>query len=86
LDLASDVIFPTSLLNQRYFGLDDAAAVVEWAAQEVRLLDPQGFDAEEDLERQADHRYGAVVPDDSLLAQRFERLYQEQPQAFAPVD
>jgi hypothetical protein len=41
---------------------------------------------EEDLERQADHRYGAVVPDDSLLAQRFERLYPEQPQAFAPVD
>lgn len=74
-----------AVAGYRYFGLNDAAAVVEWVAQEVRHLDPQDSNGEDELERQADHRYGAVVPNDSVLDQRFVHKYQEQPAAFAPV-
>jgi hypothetical protein len=83
---SSEVELAQFVAAYRYFGLDDAADVVEWVAQQVSLLDPQSLEGEEELERQADRRYGDVVPDDSALVHRFERKYQEQPQAFTPVE
>ena len=73
-----------AVAGYRYFGLDDAAAVVELVAKEISFLDQQNPDAAEAFERDADDRYGAVVPGDSVLVHKFERKYQEQPEAFAP--
>lgn len=70
----------------RYFGLEDAAEVVDWVAhQSVRIDRMAALDAAERLEREADQRYAAAVPDDSTLAARFEQVFRERPEAFAPI-
>jgi hypothetical protein len=69
----------------RYFGLDGAAEVIEWVANRMADVDPDDFDAVEQLESEADRRYAAQVPDDSTLTRAFEAIYREHPGAFAPV-
>lgn len=71
-----------AVAGYRYFGLEDAAAVVESVARRAAAIDP---DVAERLEAEADDRYAAVVPDDSTLAARFEQLFRQKPEAFAPL-
>jgi hypothetical protein len=61
------------LEGYRWFGLSEAAAVVE-EAMTARGDDRTGFD----------ERYAAVVPSDATLADAFERAYRARPEAFAP--
>lgn len=65
----------------RYFGHDDAAAVVVSIAQQVAGVD---IDAEQ-LEAEANDRYAVAVPDDETLAARFEQVFRERRDAFAPL-
>lgn len=70
----------------RYFGLGDAAEVVESVVRRAAAIDLDvDPDAAERLEAEADDRYAAVIPDDSTLADRFERLFRQRPEAFAPL-
>jgi hypothetical protein len=75
-----------AIAGYRYFGLDDAAAVVESVARRAASLD---LDADDDsaerLEVHADESYAAVVPDDATLAASFEQLYEQRPEAFSPL-
>ena len=70
----------------RYFGLGDAADVVESVARQAAAIDLDvDPDAAERLEAEADDLYAAVIPDDSTIAEQFERLFRQQPEAFAPL-
>ena len=69
----------------RYFGLNDAAAIVVSITQRVDRLDVADLDAGEQLEAEADDRYAEAVPDDSTLATRFEQAFRQRPDAFAPI-
>jgi hypothetical protein len=61
-----------------YLGLDDAAAVVTALRQDF-----EGRSADE-YEAEADARYAAVVPDDDVLLDAFQRLFGARPSDFAP--
>lgn len=75
-----------AIAGYRYFGLDDAAAVVESVARRAASIDLDADDdAAERLEVDADESYAAVVPDDSTLAASFEQLYERRPEAFSPL-
>jgi hypothetical protein len=68
----------------RYFGLERAAAVIEDAA--VRWRNGElALDEAEQLEMEADERYGQVVGDDDVLVQAFEATYRREPSRFAPL-
>ena len=68
----------------RLFGLDGAAQVIEWVADQS-ANPPASDDAADELEFEADRRYAEVVPDDSTLVESFERYFREHPSEFAPV-
>ena len=75
-----------AIAGYRYFGLDDAAAVVESVARRAAAIDLDADDdAAERLEADADESYAAAVPDDSTLAASFEHLYVQRPEAFSPL-
>jgi hypothetical protein len=74
-----------SLAGFRYFGLDDAAAAVEWVVAQALGTDLDDIEAAEALGGEADERYGAVVPDDSALIEAFQRVYQARPEAFSAL-
>ena len=75
-----------AIAGYRYFGLDDAAAVVESVARRAASIDLDAADdAPERLEVDADESYAAVVPDDANLAMSFEQLYERRPEAFSPL-
>jgi len=75
-----------AIAGYRYFGLDDAAAVVESVARRAASIDlDTDGDATERLEADADESYEAAVPDDSTLAASFEQLYERRPEAFSPL-
>jgi hypothetical protein len=69
----------------RYFGLDDAAAVVESVARRAASIDLDADDgAAERLEIDANESYAAAVPDDdATLAASFEQFYEQRPEAFS---
>jgi hypothetical protein len=76
-----------AIAGYRYFGFDDAAAVVESVARRAASID---LDADDDvaerLEIDADESYAAAVPDDdATLAASFEQLYERRPEAFSPL-
>jgi hypothetical protein len=71
--LSSDE-YASALKGFRYFGLEQAAAVLEKAAGATQLQ----------LE-QLNAEYGAVVPSDSTLVRAFQLKLLSSPQAFAPV-
>lgn len=75
-----------AVAGYRYFDLEDAAVVVESVAQRVAAIDLDvDPDAAERLEAEADDRYAAVIPQDSTIADQFERLFRQRPEAFAPL-
>lgn len=76
-----------AIAGYRYFGLDDAAAVVESVARRFASIDLDADDdAAERLEIDADESYAAAVPDDdATLAASFEQLYERRPEAFSPL-
>jgi len=70
----------------RYFGLLDAAEAVGWVVNRVAATDLDAdTDAAEQLESEADLRYGQAVPTDSTLVTRFEEIFAERSEAFAPL-
>lgn len=70
----------------RYFDLLDAAEVVGWVEQQIGTTNLDGdSDAVEELEREADRRYGEALPTDSALVARFREVFSERPQVFAPL-
>jgi hypothetical protein len=74
------------IAGYRYFGLEDAAAVVESVARRVAAIDLDvDVDAAARLEADADDEYAAVVPSDSTLAESFEQLFERRPEAFSPL-
>jgi hypothetical protein len=74
--------FDRAVAGYRYFGLDAAAEVAEAVLTDA-------FHATEDeldnLEADADSRYGALVPDDATLVSAFRQKFEASPDAFAPV-
>jgi hypothetical protein len=75
----------------RYFGLDGVADLLNEAKSALKIGD-DGLDfwhTEDDLldfwEAELDRRYGALVPDDSALAERFELALRRNPSQFAPL-
>lgn len=74
-----------AIAGYRYFGLHAAADVVDEFSRRWRsggLHD----DAAENLEVEADERYGAVVRNDDVLVDAFEARYEAAPNEFAPLD
>lgn len=78
LDHAIEVLgsenYALALNGFRYFGLEQAAAVLE-----------QARDATEHQLEKLDAEYGAVVPSDSTLVHAFQVKLLSSPEAFAPV-
>ena len=74
-----------ALDGYRYFGLREAAAVVEWTIGQARDVDLDAdVDEAERIELEADRKYGEAVPDDDALYEAFVRLLVASPDAFAP--
>jgi len=59
----------------RFFGLNDVASLLE-----------DSLTATEDQVEQADACYGAHIPSDKTLVDRFEALYSASPQAFSSIE
>ena|SRR5688572_7890659 len=64
-----------------FFGFDDVAALLRAADS-----DPVLGTVTDDMEVAANARYAKTVPDDSHLVARFEKVYAELSDQFAPVD
>lgn len=64
-----------------YFGLADVAAFLRGAAD-----DPVLCTWTEDTEDVANRRYAEMVPDDEHLVARFQKVYWERFDQFAPLD
>ena len=69
----------SALHGYRYFGLNDAAEIIE----EARSVPPE--DAVEAGDR-LDAAYAGAVPTDSLLAATFEAHLRMHPEAYGPVE
>ncbi len=63
-----------------YFGLQDVAAFLNGAA-----TDPVLSQWTDETEHVANERYAELVPSDSFLTERFERVFYERPNEFAPI-
>lgn len=70
-----------ALDGYRYFGLADVATVAESVLNDAFRASDDELD---ELEAEADRRYGAAVPDDSTLTRAFETTLRADPEAFAP--
>ncbi len=85
-EIHSEDAIASALAGYRYFGLREAADAIEWTLVMLRDGD---LDADDDLadrvEMEADERYSAAVPSDSVLSDAFEAFRRENPTAFAPV-
>ncbi|MDX6275340.1 MAG: hypothetical protein QOJ92_2550 [Frankiales bacterium] len=85
-EVQSEAEVAAAVAAYRYFGLDQAAAAVEWLVAEASDVDlDSDTDAAERLEVEGDARYAAAVPTDATLVEAFERRYRAEPEAFAPV-
>jgi hypothetical protein len=82
---ALECVQPTELSaaveGYAFFGFDDVAAFFRGAAD-----DPVLSTWTDDTEVEADRRYARTVPDDSRLFARFEDVFRERADQFAPVD
>ena len=82
---AIECIEPAELLaaaeGYSFFGFDDVAAFLRGAAD-----DPVLSTWTDDTEVAADRRYAEMVPDDSHLVARFEDVFHEHGEQFAPLD
>lgn len=74
-----------AVAGYRYFGLVDAAQVIEDTA--IAWNDGEhDADAAERLELDAEARYALVVEDDQVLVDAFKARYAREPTAFAPIE
>jgi hypothetical protein len=69
----------------RHFGMEAAAQAIEWAAGQAKVshLDTE---TEERLEAEANDRYWRAVGDDGSIRDRYQIVYRDQPDTFAPLD
>ena len=75
-----------AVAGYRFFGLDEAASVVEGVAeQRVAIGDDPTEGALDRLAMSADEDYASVVPDDSTILHRVAHRVKRSPTAFAPV-
>ena len=75
--------FSAAVDGYRQFGLGAAAEVLE----DVRSRIEEGLDDDDadDLEAEADARYGAVIADDEVIVSAFRERLLSRPQDFAPT-
>lgn len=64
----------------RFYGLDGVASLLSHA----RTIFVRGEDLESH-EQQLDRQYAAIIPSDSLLAERFQNRLKSNPSEFAPL-
>lgn len=70
----------------RFFGLEEAASVIENVAKARAAIGDHPREGELDrLEQTADADYAAAVPDDSAIADKVAHRVKRTPAAFAPV-
>lgn len=85
-EVRTEVEMAAAIAGYRYFGLDEAAAAVEWLVGEASGVDlDTDSEAAERLEFEGDERYANAVPTDAALVAAFEHRYSAEPEAFAPV-
>jgi hypothetical protein len=63
-----------------FFGFEAVAEFLRGAS-----TDPVLTTWDEDTEAAANHRYTELIPDDSRLADRFEEVFRDRPEQFAPL-
>lgn len=87
LEYRSDVEVISAVEGYRFFGLDEAADMIEAALSELREIQARGDDPEEveQLERVLDERYDVHVPDDQTLVVAFKRIFEHRRADFQPV-
>jgi hypothetical protein len=82
---ALECVQPTELRaaadGYAFFGFDDIAAFFRGADH-----DPVLSTRNDETEDAANRRYWALIPDDSALLARFENVFRQRPDQFAPVD
>ena len=69
-----------AVAGYRYFGLDEVA---EFIAEAKSV--PEGAGDLDRWEGELDRRYGAFIPRDSVLVERFEFAFRYNPSQFAPL-
>jgi hypothetical protein len=75
LEALSENELAAAARGYRFFGLDIVASLIE-----------NSIDAPEDEVDQADVRYGALIPSDQTLVDRFEAHYDASPHDFALIE
>ena len=75
-----------AVAGYRYFGLEEAAKVVEWLDEQLadanRETDPNFG---QHLEIAADARYAVAIPNDETIVVAFEARLKADPDAFVPL-
>lgn len=64
-----------------FLGLHGVASFIRGAADNAVLSTRTGA-----TEAAADKHYAEMIPDDSYLVARFEELYRQRPEQFAPIE
>jgi hypothetical protein len=87
LETCSETQVNAAAHGYRFFGLAEAAGVVEAALAELRDLQSRGDDLAEaeQLDIALDDRYAMHVPDDQTLVGAFERTFEARRAEFQPV-
>ena len=75
IDVLSSEEFSAALRGFRFFDFDEVALLLEAA---LKTPDQD--------HRLADLSYGNLIPNDQVLADRFEAFYRLTPEAFAPLE
>ena len=71
---------PGKIARYAFFGVDEVAEFFRGAS-----ADPVLSTWNDDTEVTANRRYCDMVPDDSHLVARFEEVFRERPEQFAPL-
>ncbi|MCA0145844.1 hypothetical protein [Blastococcus sp. LR1] len=66
-------------------GLGGVAELITDVSGRAAALDPDDADAAEQLEIEANRRFGELVPDDETVSTAFEAHLRAHPEAYAPV-
>ena len=87
LETCSEAQITAAANGYRFFGLADAAGMVEASLAELRGIQSRGSDATqlEDLESALDARYATHVPGDQALVVAFEQVFELRRTDFQPA-
>jgi len=69
----------------RYYGLNEAAAILEEAQAAATRDDIREGRVDDELERRLDNAYGSVIPSDDVLVEHFAEKLRETPADFRPL-